>query len=616
MTGKKLYSVQPLAGRFPQAVRGRCLNWLLAGIDRWSGLDEVCDIHSRARRLRDSRLPDAPNAPFVDDVMEAMEVGAQVVRADFDRIPKKGPLVVVANHPYGGLEGIVLASVLGKVRPDVKVMANYLLSGIPEMQEMFIAVDPFGGPDSQRTNAAGLRAAMRHLKSGGCLVMFPAGEVAAFSWKKRRVSDRQWQLGAASLIRRSGAAALPVFVPGGNGMLFHAAGMLHPRLRTVLLPSATVGRQHTTLKLRLGSPISSRRLGELSGDAELTHYLRQRVHVLRHRTEVVPNAAISTTPAGLPVVDAVPAAVLAQEVASLPPSALLVGSESDGDYVAYIAAAPAIPNVLREIGRLREITFRSVGEGTGKSIDLDTYDQHYLHLFIWNHKANCVVGAYRLGLVNEILATRGKSGLYTTTLFDFPASLLSNFGGAIEMGRSFVRAEYQRSHQPLLLLWKGIGTFCVRNPEYHTLFGPVSISAAYATVSRQLMHLFLQLSGTRSPDAALVRARVPFRRQRYAELDAASLTNLARNSDDVADLVSDMEPDAKGLPVLLQQYLKLGARVLSFNVDPDFGGCLDALITVDLRRTDRKLLQRYMGKAGLAHFVAVHSLNAVAGVAT
>lgn len=600
---EKLTAARLVKKYVPQRLAPRATELL----DEVSGLKDVRRIYDRTRAILND--PANEGKPFCDAALEALDMTVRVNRADVERIPKRGALVVVANHPFGGVEGVVLASLLSRVRSDVKLLANELLEVFEELKPQMIALDVFGGQEAAKRNSAGMREALGHLKKGGCLIVFPAGEVSHFRGADMGVTDSEWQRGVGLLVRRSGAAVLPVYVPGGNGLAFNALGLVHPKLRTMLLPRSTAARQGTSMEIRVGGVIAAKKLAEKGDDVAVMRYLRQRVYMLRHRPQrqcdddhsVVPVQAVG----GVPVIAETPAADLEREIEALPEEALHVPGE---EYCTYVARPRQIPHVLREIGRLREITFRAVGEGTGKSMDLDEFDHHYLHLFVWHKKDRRIVGAYRLGRVDLIIRAKGKKGLYTTTLFNYPERLLTQLGGAVEMGRSFVRQEYQRSHQPLLMLWKGIGAFVVRNPRYHTLFGPVSISASYAKVSRQVMVQYLLNSGLRADGAEMVKARAPFRLRRYQGLDNESIANLIQHTDDIAEVIGDIEPDAKGIPVLLNQYLKLGARVLSFNVDKEFGGCLDALVTVDLRKTDRKLLGRYLGREGAAEFYRMHKV--------
>jgi len=275
---------------------------------------------------------------------------------------------------------------------------------------------------------------------------------------------------------------------------------------------------------------------------------------------------------------------LSREIAALPDANLLTRV---GGLSVFVASARMIPATLNEIGRLRELTFRATGEGTGKALDLDMFDEHYEHLFAWNEVQKEVVGAYRLA------GTDRTRDLYTATLFRYDAAFLEKMGPAIELGRSFVRPEYQKGFAPLLALWKGIGKYLAHNPRYRILFGPVSISNQYQAVSRELMVAFLKRHASLRDWMGLISHRNPFRMRRTTP----EFPRGGFDVEDLSDVVSDLEPSRAGVPVLLRQYLKLGGKLLGFNVDPEFCDALDGLILVDLTKTEPRLLERYLGKA-------------------
>jgi hypothetical protein len=272
----------------------------------------------------------------------------------------------------------------------------------------------------------------------------------------------------------------------------------------------------------------------------------------------------------------------------------------------YIARAEQIPYLMHEIGRQREISFRSVQEGTGTEIDLDSFDNHYLHLVLWNQSRRELVGAYRLGLMDRLLKDMGPEGLYSHQLFHYKPAFLRQLAHGVELGRSFVRPEYQKQFSCLSLLWRGIGVFISRHPSYHLLFGPISISQAYEEVSRNLLVQFLTARKFAPDLSGMVRPRCPYPSTPIAGVHPSDLHDTLHDIEDVSLLISAIEEDGKGVPVLLRQYLKLNGRLISFNVDRAFSGVIDGLFMVDLRQTDRKLLRRFMGKNGAARFGDFH----------
>src|SRR5580658_11357819 len=458
-------------------------------------------------------VPGADTRLIAEHPLALLKVHHQVSERDRALIPKQGPVVAVANHPFGLIEGAILASLLLSVRPDVKIMANHLLSAMPEAGQLCIFVDPFGGERAARANHKGLKDAIAWLKQGGLLTVFPAGEVSHLNLKERSITDPEWSHSVARLIRITGATVVPMYLLGANSPLFQLLGCLHPRVRTALLPHEFFNKHNRSIEVRVGSPITPAKIRAYQDDVALIRYLRHRTYLLQNRE--APKQCFQPKQyfkdvRPEPQAAGVMSELLASEVSKLAPERTLVENE---DFAVLLAKANEIPNVLQEIGRLRELTFRQVGEGTGKSIDLDRFDDHYWHLFVWNRQSREVAGAYRLGPSGEILPRFGPKGLYTSQLFQWKQSFLDRISPALELGRSFVRPEYQKTFAPLLLLWKGIGQFLIRNPQYKVLFGPVSISNGYTAASRHLMVKFLS-AYRRSPEfAPLVRARNPFRQR-------------------------------------------------------------------------------------------------------
>ena len=534
--------------------------------------------------------------PFCDRALQAVGVRAGFTDDDLARVPKEGPVVVVSNHPFGGLEGIILLSVLRRVRPDVKALANYMLGAIPEMREDFIFVDPFGSKDAIRANLRSIKESIAWVKDNHLLIVFPSGEVSSFNKRAIRVRDPAWSASVAAIVRKTSATVVPMFFKGRNSVFFNLMGMIHPRLRTALLPRQLINKRGRILTFRFGTPLTQKMLEPFStDDVQLITYLRFRAYLQAERRTRRTRRFITLHPAPMPpepIVEPVPAETLAQEIQALPESCKLVAA---GDFEVFIASAQQVPACVREIGRLRELTFRAVGEGTNRATDLDDFDVYYMHLVMWNTVRQEIAGSYRLGLTDTIIGEHGIKGLYTRTLFKFDAQLMEKLPPTIEMGRSFIRIEYQKAYTSLFLLWRGIATFIVRNPHYRALFGPVSITNEYREASRHMILTSMRQTYMDEELAPLVKPKFPPRPPRRAEWSLKEYRYLLNDIEHVAEYVSEIEPDGKDIPVLLRQYLKLGGRLLAFNVDLDFSSVVDGLIVVDLARTPIKTLRRYMG---------------------
>ncbi len=550
-----------------------------------------------------SAAPDVDG--FLQTVVDTLQIDEKLDPADLARIPKTGPVVVVANHPFGAIDGILLAKLLRAARPDVKIMGNYHLGRLSAIKDLFLLVDPFAREGSASFNRRGLKQTLDHLHAGGCLGIFPAGEVAHLHLKERAIIESPWIDSVTRLIRKTGATVVPVHFSGRNSVAFQLLGLIHPRLRTAMLPRQVYKKYGTTIELRVGKPISPKTIATLGEDADVTAYMRLRTSMLEHRGEVR-RATHASTRSERPLAEIVPAvdpALLERDIASLPPEQLLVESN---DLAVYYAKSALLPHMLQEIGRLREITFRAVGEGSGRAIDLDEFDAYYTHLFIWNKTKGELVGAYRLGLTDEIIRKHGLRGLYTSTLFNFDLMLFAQLGPSMELGRSFVRPEYQKGFAPLLMLWKGVGQFVVRHPKYRHLFGPVSITNEYQSLSKQLMVKFLKQHGFDPELAGYVQPRTPFMDVPVRDWTRAT-GQAVKEIEDVSTLVGDLEPDGKGVPILLKQYLKLGGKIVGFNIDPDFSNVLDGLVMVDLVTGEKRSLARYFGDEALDQYRKFHN---------
>ena len=557
--------------------------------------ERVTDALERARRL-------TSGAEFARGLLDALDIRFAVEEADFRCIPPNGAAIAVANHPFGFVEGLVLATLLDRVRPDWKIVGNSLLGAITELRDRLILVNPFETPAARMENLAPLRKACAWLAGGGLLVFFPGGEVASLNWMEQAVTDPPWKATAARLALRTRCPVLPMFFMGTNSVPFQLAGTLHPVLRTLSLAREFEKLSGKTVRLRIGHPISAAVLAAYQDGAKATAYLRSRTFFLVNRSEFhLPPPAPSGTRIRT-VAPPGPERLLSEEVAALPAECELACSS---DFAVYLAPAAEIPCLLAEIGRCREIAFRGAGEGTGGDSDLDHFDRYYQHLFLWNKTDARIAGAYRLAVTSDVLPRLGMAGLYTSTLFRFHRKFFEQLGPAVELGRSFVMPDYQKNYAALLLLWKGIMRAVGRRPEAPVLFGAVSISNRYQAASRGLMVQYL--AGHASHELTrFVQPRRRFRHPAMRDGRIKQFATLAADIEDVSLSVADIEHDAKGVPVLLRQYLKIGGRLLGFNLDPGFSDVLDALILADLRTVRPALLERCMGRPQALAFLESH----------
>jgi putative hemolysin len=568
----------------------------VAGLSAWEQFFFVKPLAGVYSRVRDCEGPG-----ILERLLDEMRIDLRVSDKDLARIPRTGPALVVANHPFGILDGAVLGAMMLRIRPDVKLVTNYLVGAVEELEELCIHVDPFARASSHSANVAGLRRAINHLKNGGVLAMFPAGEVSHWQFRHGEVTDPEWSPTAARLARLAGAPVIPVLFSGRNSMTFQLMGVVHPKLRTLQLPRELLNKSGKQVELRIGSAVSPERLRRVGDDVQATGYLRWRTYLLRRRSEgLLPQAAGTRVLADQERTEEAPQAIAA-EIAQLPPKNLL---EESRDFQVFVADPQDIPHTMIEIGRQRELAFREAGEGTGKEIDLDRFDRYYGQLILWSRKDQQLAGGYRIASTADILPRHGIQGLYTSTLFWMDPVLFDHLGPALELGRSFVRREYQKQYGALLMLWRGIAGYLSRHPETPVLFGPVSMSGAYNQTSRELLCQFLQ-SQCSSPLAQWVRPRRPFKSRPISDWELRAIRYVL-DVEEMSSSIAEIEGDGKGIPVLIRHYLKIGGEMLAFNVDRNFSNVLDGLILVDLRKSDPTRLESYMGKEDAARFMNYH----------
>ncbi len=548
-----------------------------------SGLDSIEGVYGAL----DAKLM---GADFAARALQALDIRVALDDRDAERIPRNKPVIIAANHPFGMIEGLAFAALLERLGFEFRFLANEVLGLFEPMRELIIPVDVFGGAAAVRKthNVPGLRNALRWLKRGGVLVVFPSGEVSSWKWKDAAVLDSDWNPGVARLATLTGASVVPAFFEGSNSVPFQLLGMVHPALRTMRLPAELDQKRGSSIRLSFGRPIPARQLGEVGCVRQQTGFLRARTELLRHRGVSRPVIAPALA------IEQPCAPEVRQEIERLADAAHMV-AELGKFRVLRVRAAEA-QAAISEIGRLREIAFRQVGEGTGHAVDLDTFDAAYDHLILWDSEQARIAGGYRLRMIGRAGRRRDPECLYTSTTFRYGRGFLNRLGEAIELGRSFLSPGYQREFSALLLLWRAILRVAEQGGA-PVLFGAVSISARYEPFSRALMAEWLKRHAWRADLAPHIKPvhtlQVPLAWRRRLDLTARALNGI----EDLSTAIGDLEADGKAAPVLLRQYLKQGGRVACLGVDPAFGNCLDGLIVTDLRQIPAVALQKIAGSA-------------------
>jgi putative hemolysin len=546
-------------------------------------LNEINEVFARNQHFN--------GLEFVDKILETIGVSIEFDEHDLRNIPKTGAFIAIANHPYGGVEGLALVKLLCTVRPEAKVMVNFILNKIPNLSEFFVAVNPFENVQHS-SSISGIKATLDLLRSGTPVGIFPAGEVSTFSLEKQEITDRLWHPVVGKLIARAKLPVVPIYFHGNNGVLFNILSFIHPTLRTAKLPSEFLNKKGLKIKVRIGRPINIEDISYKNNTNKLLDFLRARTYALGTAIEedyklFNPISLFKINKKPKPIIEETSTVAITEEISLL--EDFKVWTEKN--YEVYICPTTRIPNILREIGRLREITFRAVGEGTNKKIDLDNYDIYYHHLFIWDKDMQLIVGAYRIGKGDEILDTMGRRGFYLSELFKIKEPFYPYLRKGIELGRSWIRKEYQQKPLPLYLLWKGILKYLIDNPQYRYMFGPVSISNSFSQFSKSLMVDFITKNHFDYELATYIRPKNKFKAD-LSPIDTDLLIETSDTLKDLDSLISDIENNHIKIPVMLRQYLNLNAKIICFNIDPKFADCLDGFLVVDVQNIPAEMLEK------------------------
>lgn len=527
----------------------------------------------------------------------------------------KGPLVFVSNNPLGGVEVFLMIILMQKIREDYRLMGNDMLANIEELEKAIISVEDANSPSEKTSWAFQL---ISYLEEGGMLALFPNGESVETHIPGMPFQRQHWDERLARILLLTKATIIPIYFHGKSSFIFQFMGLISPRIRKRLLPWEFLNTSHKKIEFRIGKKIPNSRLEQFQDKDKyeaINHYLQSKIyllslHFLKDRKVNIENiqnrflAFWGNEADAKEIISPIPNEKLQAELAHLPEKALLVDTEK---LQIWTFQQKDAPNLMQEIGRLREITFREIGEGSGKACDTDTFDSYYHQLLLWDKQKQQIAGGYRIGKTDEILQKYGFEGIYICTIFQVKEALLQQIQPAIELGRSFIVKEYQRSYQPLLLLWTGICQFILQDMKYRYIIGPVSISAEMNAVSKTLLVNFLEDNELAEGLAEFVKPKHKFHKKRKAVSYYHSFS-----TDDMRDLndaIVELEKNQMGVPVLFKHYLKMGAKMLAFNVDPDFSDVLDCFMMTDLLKTDKFLLQKYMGKENLEKYYAFHKKN-------
>jgi putative hemolysin len=562
------------------------VGWLLATMAMWIlGFNKVNKTNDLCKQYQ--------NAVFSAHILKNVGVTMDLNPQQYNYIPQDGPFIVVANHPIGSVDGMMLSAVIGTMRTDFKIMANFLLSMIPSLRDQFVSVNPFTDGTSNRSSIGGLRFAKEHIAAGGSLGLFPAGEVSTYQHGKNRTSlkrhvveDIPWPNSIIKFIRNANVPVIPVYFEAKNSRWFHFLGRIHPLLRTANLANELFNKKGRTVPMRIGKPIMPNEMAEFTEISHLGAYLRSRVYAMESEfnntnTELT-KAPVLVTPIALPR----DKKAVVKEFSRLKNAGKMLFEVAA--YQCYLAEYEEIPISMIELGRRREESFRATGEGSNKDIDVDEYDKYYKHLILWDAKRKRIAGGYRLGIGSEIFENHGGiEGLYTSSLFSYSVDFEPTLRSAIELGRSFVSLEYQKEALPLMLLIKGLMHTLMRYPDAAYFLGPVSISNAYPKFYQSLMVYYLENMHNAKLAEKSARPTMAFEPD-YLKINPKDLLRHKMDNFEKFDrFLMRLSDNNYRMPTLVKKYMKVNARIIAFNVDPLFNYSVDGLILLKIKEYPR-----------------------------
>lgn len=533
-----------------------------------------------------NEIGDKRGCDFANELLRILDIQyAYDSKTFIKRVPQTGACIIISNQPFGGLESILLIKIISEVRTDLKIISSNLLQKIEPIGDYFLDSNPF----SKKSTSQDQEKAMEHLAKGGILCLFPAGEVSHLD-NSRVLSDRQWQIPTLKFIKQQKVPVLPVHFQGNNSKLFYLLERLHSSLGQLKLPTEILYQKKKPVKIRIGIPISVVEQEKFQDLYQYGRFLRARTYCLSSKIEVKKffNYSLKRQQKIEPIADGISPEIIKKELDNLSGEHFLFNVKN---FHVYCAPSKRIPNILLEIGRLREITFRQAGEGTNRSIDLDEFDLYYHQLFIWDAENQTIVGAYRIGKGNEIIHNYGIRGFYVHSLFKMKEHMQDMLKETLELGRSFIMEEYQKKPLPLFLLWKGILYFTLKNPEYRYLMGPVSISDNYSAISKEVIIKFIMAHYIDWELARSITPRVPYKFKTTDPSLGVLMETMNADINSLDKTIGAIDEVHSGLPVLLKKYIKLNAKIIGFNVDPKFNNSLDGLIVLDMFNVPQDIIE-------------------------
>lgn len=522
-----------------------------------------------------SKNKDLHGFEFIDSLFDFLNFGYSFSKTDKNRLPAEGRLVIVANHPLGGLDGLALIRAVSEVRTDVKIVANNLLLSLQNLNELFLPIDVF----SKKIQKENIKNIEKALSDETAVIFFPAGEVSRL--KTNGIKDGKWSNGAINFAHKTKSPILPVYIKAKNSITFYAVSLIFKKLSTLMLPRELFKKKDQVIKFKFGDPIPIQSFSKSISKNEISKLLRKHVYYIPKKKKIF-NTEKTVIHKSNPI-----------EIRKELIRSELLGETSDNKKI-YLVNYHNAENVLQEISRLREITFRKVGEGTGKSKDIDKFDKYYHHIVLWDDFGLEIVGSYRIGNGQQIMKQFGVEGFYNFGQFTFANEFHEIMENGMELGRSFIQQKYWGS-KALVYLWQGVAAYIVRYPETKYMFGAVSISDTYTDYAKEMIVYFYKKWYNSEHEWVFANKRFEISQKSHQEFK--SLFSADTPSLDFMTLKHNLRALGFSVPVLLKRYTELceygGVSYLDFGIDKDFADSIDSFLFLSIESLKEEHLEKF-----------------------
>lgn len=547
------------------------------GIMRLLKITDLNDLYDRHCNL--------DNLKFIDTILNDLGISVEISESDKKRLPSEKVFIAVANHPLGAIDGLIMLKILMECHPDAAIIANFLIGRIQPLKQHICPVNPFENRKHVFQSSGGIRLALQHLNHGKPLGIFPAGEVSQKSnWINGQIKEKDWALSTVKLIQKAKVPIVPIYFNFKNSPKFYLLAGIHHNLRTASLPGEVFNARNRKIPVRIGEPVTLKEQMECQDTEQFRTMLKNRLEILSDINSNKKRVIINGYRTSKPTKNATPGSfeTIRNEFCKLENEGALLFSA--GFYKVFYTKLHNKPDLLMELGRIREITFRKAGEGTLKTYDHDQFDKYYHHLILWDDDKKMIAGAYRLGIGSDIYKDKGLGGFYLNKLFHLTGIMHDIMANSIELGRSFILSEYQKKPTPLFLLWKGILIITQANPQCKYLIGAVSISKDYSDCSKAFITRYLEYEHLDPIVSHFVAPKKSFRYVLTPDQKIVFQEMVKKDFSHINKMIRNIEPDGKEIPVLIKKYLRQNAKVLGFNVDPSFNNSIDVLMYADLNK--------------------------------